>query len=143
MEIVKQRAQVRKELTLLNIARSSFQNEVRLFFWRFIYLFICFSKGFLGFYRGYFATLSREIPFSMIQFPLWEFFKVNSKMFVFPNCKICSLQKTWREKQGGYLSPFQGAICGSIAGGIAASITTPLGKKQITIKILFQISSFE
>ncbi|CAF5119016.1 unnamed protein product, partial [Rotaria sp. Silwood1] len=64
--------------------------------------------GLLGFYRGYFATISREIPFSIIQFPLWELFK-----------------KYWATKQGYSVSPWQGAICGSVAGGIAASITTP------------------
>ncbi len=41
-----------------------------------------FLKGFLGLYRGYFATISREIPFSIIQFPLWEFFKVISFVFI-------------------------------------------------------------
>jgi solute carrier family 25 S-adenosylmethionine transporter 26 len=33
----------------------------------------------------------------------------------------------WKRKQGSDLSPWQGALCGSLAGGIAASITTPLG----------------
>ena len=32
-------------------------------------------QGVLGLYRGYFTTLAREIPFSLIQFPLWEFLK--------------------------------------------------------------------
>jgi len=41
---------------------------------------------------------------------LWEFFKVY-----------------WRNHQNGQLSPWQGALCGSLAGGIAASLTTPLG----------------
>ena len=34
-----------------------------------------FWQGVLGLYRGYFTTLAREIPFSLIQFPLWEFLK--------------------------------------------------------------------
>ena len=33
------------------------------------------GQGVLGLYRGYFTTLAREIPFSLIQFPLWEFLK--------------------------------------------------------------------
>ncbi len=37
------------------------------------------------------------------------------------------LKDYWRKKQDYSLAPWQGAICGSIAGGIAASITTPLG----------------
>ncbi|KAF1790860.1 Mitochondrial carrier domain [Phytophthora cactorum] len=47
------------------------------------------GEGVAGFYRGYWSMIAREIPFSFIQFPLWE-------------------------------------VCGSIAGGVAASITTPL-----------------
>lgn len=33
-------------------------------------------QGARGFYRGYFTTVMREIPFSFIQYPLWEYFKV-------------------------------------------------------------------
>ena len=33
------------------------------------------TDGPLGFYRGYLTTVLREIPFSLIQFPLWEFLK--------------------------------------------------------------------
>ncbi|CAF2943731.1 unnamed protein product [Rotaria sp. Silwood2] len=91
VEVIKQRAQVNRNLRLSTIAKSCLHNE-----------------GLLGLYRGYFATLSREIPFSIIQFPLWELFK-----------------ELWTSKQGYYVSPWQGAICGSLAGGIAASITTP------------------
>ncbi|CAF5115186.1 unnamed protein product, partial [Rotaria sp. Silwood1] len=58
-EVIKQRAQVNRNLRLSTIARSCLRNE-----------------GLSGLYRGYFATLAREIPFSMIQYPLWEFFKV-------------------------------------------------------------------
>ncbi|CAF1305970.1 unnamed protein product [Rotaria sp. Silwood1] len=91
VEVIKQRAQVNRNLRLSTIVKSCLHNE-----------------GLLGFYRGYFATISREIPFSIIQFPLWELFK-----------------KYWATKQGYSVSPWQGAICGSVAGGIAASITTP------------------
>ena len=38
-------------------------------------VFNLFKQGVLGLYRGYFTTLAREIPFSLIQFPLWEFLK--------------------------------------------------------------------
>lgn len=34
------------------------------------------SQGFPGFYRGFFSTVLREVPFSFLQFPMWEFFKV-------------------------------------------------------------------
>ncbi|OQR97073.1 S-adenosylmethionine mitochondrial carrier protein [Achlya hypogyna] len=67
------------------------------------------TNGLSGFYRGYWSMLAREIPFSFIQFPLWE-----------------GLKASWSAKQGEQVSALQGALCGSISGGIAASITTPL-----------------
>lgn len=62
-------------------------------------------------YRGYNTTIMREIPFTCIQFPLYEF-----------------LKKKWAScrSNSNILKPWQGAICGSIAGGIAAALTTPL-----------------
>ncbi|KHJ78451.1 carrier protein PET8 domain protein [Oesophagostomum dentatum] len=33
------------------------------------------SNRLRGFYRGYLSTVAREIPFSVIEFPLWEFLK--------------------------------------------------------------------
>lgn len=62
-----------------------------------------------GLYRGYGITLMREIPFAMIQFPLYEGAKV-----------------WWADYQGSPVNPFQAATCGSISGGIAAGLTTPL-----------------
>jgi len=62
-----------------------------------------------GLYRGYGITLMREIPFGMIQFPLYEGGKV-----------------WWSESQGSPVSPLQAAACGSLSGGIAAALTTPL-----------------
>jgi solute carrier family 25 S-adenosylmethionine transporter 26 len=53
----------------------------------------------------------REIPFAMIQFPLYE-----------------ALKKYWAEtiRDGVPVNPIQAAACGSFSGGIAAAITTPL-----------------
>jgi solute carrier family 25 S-adenosylmethionine transporter 26 len=67
------------------------------------------TRGASGFFVGYWSTLAREIPFSAIQFPLYELFKA-----------------TWSEQQGSLVSPWQAACCGSAAGGISAFITTPL-----------------
>ena len=65
---------------------------------------------FKGLYRGWNTTIMREIPFTIIQFPLYEY-----------------LKKKWVETTGGKdLSLVKGAFCGSIAGGIAAACTTPL-----------------
>jgi solute carrier family 25 (mitochondrial S-adenosylmethionine transporter), member 26 len=63
-----------------------------------------------GLYRGYGITLMREIPFALIQFPLYEYGK-----------------RVWGDWQGGIpASPIQAATCGSISGGVAAAFTTPL-----------------
>ena len=67
------------------------------------------TQGPQGLYRGYWSLLAREIPFSLIQFPIWE-----------------GLKKSWGKHQGEPVSPLQGALCGSVAGAIAASTTTPL-----------------
>jgi len=68
------------------------------------------GRWFGGLYRGYFITLMREIPFALIQFPLYEQFKV----------ELAHLQQIQA------VSPFQAAFCGSVSGGIAAALTTPL-----------------
>lgn len=67
------------------------------------------AEGVMGFYRGLQATLQREIPFACIQFPLYE-----------------KLKYTWRVKsQVDSLPPWKAALCGSVAGGITAALTTP------------------
>ncbi len=63
-----------------------------------------------GLYRGYGITLMREIPFALIQFPIYEQMKV-----------------VWARYQNvPQISPVQAALCGSISGAIAAAATTPL-----------------
>lgn len=60
-----------------------------------------------GVYRGFGATIMREIPFSFIQYPLWEYLKLH-----------------WTEWTGLPLTFVSVAVCGAFAGGIAAGITT-------------------
>jgi solute carrier family 25 S-adenosylmethionine transporter 26 len=67
------------------------------------------SGGARAFYTGYWATVAREIPFSFIQFPIYERLKI-----------------VWASKQGTEVTPLQGAACGSAAGLIAGVLTTPL-----------------
>lgn len=76
------------------------------------------SEGIAGFYRGYFTTVSREIPFALIQFPLWE-----------------RLKKEIGNWQGRPSSPWQGALCGSISGAFAAAVTTPLDVAKTRIML--------
>ncbi|GET55345.1 S-adenosylmethionine mitochondrial carrier protein-like [Rhizophagus irregularis DAOM 181602=DAOM 197198] len=68
------------------------------------------QEGLNGFYRGYFSTVIREIPFTCFQFPLYEYLK------------IVVAKKTDRN----YIEPWEAAICGSVAGGTAGAVTTPL-----------------
>ncbi|KAG0344577.1 hypothetical protein BG004_004352 [Podila humilis] len=92
-EVIKQRMQTKQFTTTSAALKSVIQNE-----------------GILGFYRGYFSTVAREIPFSCIQFPLYEYFK---KSYA-------------HATQRSAVDPWEAAVCASIAGGIAAAITTPL-----------------
>jgi len=62
-----------------------------------------------GLYRGYGITLMREVPFAIIQFPLYERMKTE-----------------WSLYQKMEVSPLQAAACGSFTGGIAAAATCPL-----------------
>ena len=63
-------------------------------------------------YRGWGITVMREVPFTVIQFPLWEALKAWSR----------------RRKGGNGVenTAAESAIFGSISGAIAAGITTPL-----------------
>uniref|UniRef100_A0A0K0EET8 S-adenosylmethionine mitochondrial carrier protein n=1 Tax=Strongyloides stercoralis TaxID=6248 RepID=A0A0K0EET8_STRER len=76
-------------------------------------------NGFMGLYRGYFSTVCREIPFSFIQFPIWEGMKVK-----------------WAESRNkDKCSPFESAIFGSIAGSFSAFLTTPLDVAKTRIML--------
>ncbi|KAF2120984.1 mitochondrial carrier domain-containing protein [Lophiotrema nucula] len=61
-------------------------------------------------YRGWSITIMREVPFTVIQFPLWE------------------ALKRWRINGSGRteVSGVEGGLLGSVAGAVAAGITTPL-----------------
>ena len=62
------------------------------------------NTGVTGLYRGYFITLLREVPFGLIQYPLYEYFK----------------KKVTNKSDIAY------ALCGAKAGAIAAFLTTPI-----------------
>lgn len=67
-------------------------------------------------YRGWGVTVLREVPFTMIQFPLWEGMK--------------GWWRRRREGEGGERRVLVGAVesgvFGSVAGAVAAGVTTPL-----------------
>lgn len=92
-EIVKQRAQTAQQ-SLSKIILEIYSHSGR----------------FTGFYRGYMTTICREIPFSFIEFPLWEW-----------------LKRQWMlHEVKDSCTPIQSAACGSLAGLTAAAVTTPL-----------------
>ncbi|EGG02969.1 uncharacterized protein MELLADRAFT_117468 [Melampsora larici-populina 98AG31] len=64
-------------------------------------------------YQGFLITISREVPFALIQFPLYEQLKLYAK---------AKRQSSSQKDLPAHLA----ALCGSIAGSTAAAITTPL-----------------
>ncbi|XP_027810340.1 mitochondrial S-adenosylmethionine carrier protein isoform X1 [Marmota flaviventris] len=100
-EVVKQRAQV-------SASSRTFQ----------IFSDILYEEGIQGLYRGYKSTVLREIPFSLVQFPLWEFLKA-----------------LWSWRQEHVVDSWQSAVCGAFAGGFAAAVTTPLDVAKTRIML--------
>ena len=84
-------------------------------------------------YRGWSVTVMREVPFTVIQFPLWE------------------AMKEWRRRKEGRdgISALESGVFGSLAGAVAAGVTTPLDvlktrmmlsrERPGTVKLLQQI----
>lgn len=65
-------------------------------------------------YRGWSITIFREVPFTVIQFPLWEAMK---------RWRLASTAQTRSTKD---VTAVEGGLLGSIAGAVAAASTTPL-----------------
>ncbi|OIW25797.1 mitochondrial carrier, partial [Coniochaeta ligniaria NRRL 30616] len=67
-------------------------------------------------YRGWGITIFREVPFTVIQFPLWEALK--------------AVGRERRERTGrglfGDVGALESAVYGSLSGAVAAGVTTPL-----------------
>ncbi|KAJ1645230.1 S-adenosylmethionine transporter [Coemansia erecta] len=91
-EVIKQRLQAKHHSSLGKAIRGTYQTE-----------------GLLGFYRGYLTQVVREIPFTCIQFPIYEYLK------------------QWHATRNGrQIRSWEAALCGSVAGATAAALTTPL-----------------
>lgn len=80
-------------------------------------------------YRGWGITVFREVPFTVIQFPLWEAMKAWGAV---RKQKQREAADHYRSHDLGRLPPAvvvsgaESALYGSIAGGVAAAATTPL-----------------
>lgn len=68
-------------------------------------------------YRGYGSTVLRDLPFGVIQMPLWEYFKLY-----------------WTQ-QIRECTPLEGATCGSASVAISAALTTPLDVAKTRIML--------
>uniref|UniRef100_A0A1B6KWW8 S-adenosylmethionine mitochondrial carrier protein n=1 Tax=Graphocephala atropunctata TaxID=36148 RepID=A0A1B6KWW8_9HEMI len=101
IEIVKQRRQTTTGVSPLAIVKSAIHNE-----------------GLRGMYRGFVSTVLRDVPFSVIQFPLWEALKSNI-----------------RTMTGEEVTPAQSAISGAVSGAVAGAATTPLDLAKTRIML--------
>jgi solute carrier family 25 (mitochondrial S-adenosylmethionine transporter), member 26 len=75
------------------------------------------SQGVRGLYAGWASTVAREIPFDAIEFTLYEWLKGARQRH--------NASANGRGGQGG-LVLWENALLGSVAGGVAAAVTTPL-----------------
>lgn len=129
-EVVKQRMQAGVEKT-----------------WREAVSNILASSGPKGFFAGWGALALRDLPFDLIEFPLYEALKE-----LWAERKVRKREEGWGgvvwlgmgrihgwrpptgshtiitllNSQGAKLETWESSVCGSLAGGIAAGLTTPL-----------------
>ena len=92
VEVVKQRRQAGEVTSSLAVANQAWKRH-----------------GLRGLYRGGLATLAKEVPFSLVQFPLWELLKAEVV-----------------KHKGRPTTPAESAVCGSLGGVVAGALTTPL-----------------
>ncbi|KAK4118700.1 mitochondrial carrier [Parathielavia appendiculata] len=113
-EVVKQRAQAGQHggsslLSLLHILRHRHTVGVKGV-WRELY-------------RGWGITVMREVPFTILQFPLWEALKAWGR-----ERRVQTGRGLFGDVGDGFgeVSAAESALYGSISGGLAAGVTTPL-----------------
>jgi solute carrier family 25 (mitochondrial S-adenosylmethionine transporter), member 26 len=99
-EVIKQRAQAGQHPSSLSAMRAILSQ----------YRAIGVPGVWMELYRGWSVTIMREVPFTVIQFPLWE------------------SMKEYRRRTSGKdgISALESGLFGSAAGAIAAGFTTPL-----------------
>ncbi|KAA8499634.1 putative S-adenosylmethionine carrier 2, chloroplastic [Porphyridium purpureum] len=71
------------------------------------------EQGIGGLYTGYLSLVARELPFDMMQFPIYEALKRQRSAYLARRGNKRAL-KTW-----------ESSLCGSCAGAISAAATTP------------------
>ncbi|KAI9679437.1 MAG: S-adenosylmethionine transporter [Caeruleum heppii] len=71
-------------------------------------------------YRGWGVTILREVPFTVIQFPIWEALKA------WRSEQKRSYATTGRKASSTDVTAVESALFGSLSGAVAAALTTPL-----------------
>ncbi|KAF8579808.1 mitochondrial carrier, partial [Ramaria rubella] len=85
------------------------------------------ADGLVGLYRGFGITVAREIPFTSIQFPLYELFKSHlARRLPRNRSPDPDRDSSYSRIYPPSLHAHEAALCGSLAGAIAAFVTTPL-----------------
>ncbi|PWN44049.1 mitochondrial carrier [Ceraceosorus guamensis] len=90
------------------------------------------ESGLRGLYRGFAGTVGREIPFTCIQFPLYEALKrrIARSNALRSGQRDSSVSESYATTaspaSAADLPTWQAGLAGSAAGGIAAASTTPL-----------------
>jgi solute carrier family 25 S-adenosylmethionine transporter 26 len=109
-EVVKQRTQASQFASSWQALRHIFAaNASMIGIWRELY-------------RGWGITIMREIPFTVVQFPLWE------------------AMKKWRGRvKGRKANAVESAVIGSASGAVAAAATTPLDVLKTRLMLAKQV----
>src|SRR6201999_547875 len=77
-------------------------------------------------YRGTGITIAREIPFTILQFTMWEAMKYRYARWTSESNNSDHDGHASERTASGHIPAAPSAAFGSIAGGIAAGLTTPL-----------------
>jgi solute carrier family 25 S-adenosylmethionine transporter 26 len=92
-------------------------------------------------YRGWGITVFREVPFTVIQFPLWEGLKAwgrerreRTGRGLFGDGK--------KGRDGEEVGAMESAVYGSLSGAVAAGVTTPLDVLKTRVMLSTQRESF-
>ncbi|KAL1840529.1 hypothetical protein VTJ49DRAFT_350 [Mycothermus thermophilus] len=101
-------------------------------------------------YRGWGITVLREVPFTILQFPLWEALKAWGRerkartgrgLFGDANIPPPSSHHSHRHQPLTEVSAPESALYGSLAGAVAAGVTTPLDVLKTRVMLSTQRES--
>lgn len=92
-------------------------------------------------YRGWGITVLREVPFTIIQFPIWEGLKSYSRRRRQQQLDPASAARGSGGHDGGDVGAAESALYGSVAGAVAAGITTPLDVLKTRVMLSSQKTS--